>query len=84
MTAWQPIETAPRDGTHILAILVLPPSKVRSGYNSYIYEVWWSEYAKKGKSVLFEGQYFSGWQPWPFEANPTHWMPLPPPPEVTP
>lgn len=60
---WQPIETAPKDGTNILVF----------GYGDMtvvhwnIYGLYWNlsesgAYAENGE-----------WQP-------THWMPLPPPP----
>lgn len=63
---WQPIETAPKDGTRILLC----------GKNGKIAD---SHYGQP-----------DGWANprcfiWPYvNANPTHWMPLPKPPEQTP
>ena len=68
MTGWQPIGTAPKDGAEIL--LYFPEGKIGS--------------AKWRKGI------FGGPKEW-FSAEgsrlclaydpPTHWMPLPPPPE---
>lgn len=59
---WQPIETAPRDGTPILVAV--------EGGRFYADKAEWTA---------------SGWA-YPChnhgpEISPTHWMPLPPPPE---
>ncbi len=73
---WQPIETAPRDGTHIL---VYPPT-------------WYGEFA----SIAYWHSELSGRCTEPYwkrtdalnriimclENPPTHWMPLPPPPQT--
>ena len=66
---WQPIETAPKDGTRILAYW---PDTY--GNNSAVQvETWWGPWGKA-----------STWQSafeWADGACvPTHWMPLPPPP----
>lgn len=70
---WQPIETAPKDG---IAILVHIPGDRRP-----VQEAWWA--------LSYEGG--PGYWSTPFGPNgrgyiiladsPTHWMPLPPPPE---
>lgn len=59
MAEWQPIETAPKDGTKILA------------FNK------WGEY---GVAEWVESQqcWFAGYDDF---TAPTHWMPLPEPPE---
>jgi hypothetical protein len=62
MSDWQPIETAPKDGTKILAW----------EFDDYTI-VWWGVSA-------------SGWYGWKFSDDwiscyPTHWQPLPAPPE---
>ena len=64
MSEWQPIETAPRDGTDILV-----------GYTT-------------GEICIlhFDAATFAWWDhlgAYEF-PDPTHWMPLPPPPETTP
>lgn len=59
---WQPIDTAPTDGTNVLVLL-------------------------KSGSVM-QAEFWDFWMPVYFSATkiePTHWMPLPPPPaEVKP
>jgi hypothetical protein len=62
---WQPIETAPKDGTHILAwpcwdIVYVVKWTNRGQYGSYWVEASGEEYS---------------------DADPTHWMPLPEPPK---
>lgn len=79
MSSWQPIETAPTDGTPVLG--------------------WNAEYgARETRSVTytpgspgFEAGRTDRWWRWSEPKNswlmawdPTHWMPLPPPPEVKP
>lgn len=63
---WQPIETAPIDGTEILA-----------GAESWIgvpYPVT-SKFIDGKWATVFDGKWL------PYEPQPTHWMPLPEPPE---
>lgn len=65
MSEWQPIETAPKDGTHVLMYR-----------RQDISEAWWQ---KKfiGEGYEWGG---TGWA-YPDFAPPTHWMPLPEPPK---
>jgi hypothetical protein len=73
MTEWQPIETAPRDGTSVLLFATQNPhdmvdykgAQVLSGYWCQLDEAWCST-----------GSTWTG----PF-YDPTHWMPLPEPPK---
>jgi hypothetical protein len=76
---WQPIETAPKDGTHIL--LFDPEADYDSSWNDYegrylprIAVAHWKPYPNGYGG--WKG-YYSG-----IDAieNPTHWMPLPEPP----
>ena len=74
LTGWQPIETAPRDGTEIL---MTNGVDVSSGQ-------WFSEY---GGTYDQEGapngdERDAGWMDWigGMQPDPTHWMPLPSPP----
>ncbi len=61
---WRTIESAPKDGTHMLML-----------QDGYISEAWWrldvfeKEYEWGGSSWSYA--------PW---KQPTHWQPLPPPP----
>ena len=59
---WQPIETAPRDGTEIL--------------------LWEQEFDLYAVGIFSElQQEWIGWEEWSEPMNPSHWMPLPEPPE---
>jgi hypothetical protein len=70
---WQPIETAPKDGRQVL--LFSPgsiPEVVVGKWETYEGdpgEAWWA-YAETALSDLF-GE---------VDPEPSHWMPLPPPP----
>ncbi len=62
---WQPIETAPKDGTEILVVYPRQGGVMQLVYWRHHYRSWMS----KGETV-------SG-----LETNATHWMPLPEPPQ---
>jgi hypothetical protein len=72
---WQPIETAPKDGTHIL---------VYFGPGCGIYQCFWSE-EPFGKGIgswcvtdnKYEDRPLRGYS----EGADSHWMPLPEPPK---
>lgn len=71
MTGWQPMETAPKDGTRILAYVS------RKADEANICEIWWEpEYAYDNWCVFF------GWwdDDWDLCHEPIAWMPKPPPP----
>lgn len=61
---WQPIETAPKDGTNIL---------IHELGDTFV--AWWLN----GLERWVDGKWteMDGWVTY----DPTHWMPLPPPPE---
>lgn len=72
---WQPIETAPKDGTEIIAMYMHIDTQIV--HNAFWLEDeegkdtgWWS-YDKSEVSRVQLDDYWT----------PTHWMPLPPPPE---
>ena len=68
---WQPIETAPRDGrTVLLAEPVDGKVFTTPGHWLEDYGGWWEH-----------GSHPTDYVDLPVE-NPTHWMPLPPPPEA--
>lgn len=72
---WRPIETAPKDGTHVLLGRFVPGCE-RDG------RIERDHYRTEGEVAAKAG--FEGWgkfnpQHWPA----THWMPLPPPPSNT-
>jgi hypothetical protein len=98
--AWQPIETAPRDGTAILGWCVHAADPYYDGDRLTIYAAHTEglSHAADGPVVVEWGGAFddSTWESpgcslpdWWFQrgsefevtANPTHWMPIPPPPQ---
>jgi len=72
---WQPIYTAPRDGTNIL---VYEHTKDWTGCEAKIFAVaYWNLAGSGGWDIAFCGGY-----EFDQELNePTHWMPLPAPPK---
>ena len=81
--SWQPIETAPRDGTKFIGF-GKPAYRMPDG----AYQTYWSSF---GEGSIARLDFKAGNGPeggfWYEETNrintwrPTHWMPLPPPPE---
>lgn len=76
MSDWRPIETAPRDGTRVLVSFgargvhaVAWEEPAHSGF-----EIWCVDDGKHGPYAL-RGYLDAG------PTAPTHWMPLPPPPQ---
>ena len=65
MSKWQPIETAPKDGTKILA------------FDPSLFGICLAIWYQGGWYVSEESQDGSGYEDMPI----SHWMPLPPPPE---
>lgn len=85
MINWQPIETAPKDGTHILGYGELTEDKEENeSWLLHYEEIWWEEQKvnvwknqDERTRVLVE----EDWSHWTATAiYPTHWMPLPSPP----
>ena len=73
--SWQPIKSAPRDGTPIL-VFVPPTYDWDKGYCAVA--EWddgdWAAAECRGAEVFG----------WITPTGPTHWMPLPSPPDLTP
>jgi hypothetical protein len=69
MTEWQPIETAPKDGT---AILIWPANASFYGDEATSYVVRWHDW--KEAWIEASGEEYAAFYP-------THWMPLPAPPK---
>jgi hypothetical protein len=80
---WQPIETAPRDGTAMLVMRDIWPgtksgrAEECNGHNTYV-AAWWAseDDDSKGRWVCYMDAVFDPTCP----IRPTHWMPLPAPP----
>ena len=75
MSDWQPIETAPKDGTLVLLFQLVPPRMTGADHDiPHIYiSSWW-----KGNDLNPPN-----WKDH-FLGQPTHWMPLPKPPSPSP
>ena len=67
--SWQPIETAPRDGTWIVGL-------VDGAYPAIMY---WAPLSGYGERYPWIGRDHSAYR----EESVAHWMPLPPPPALT-
>ena len=69
MSEWQPIETAPKDGKYILAV------RNAVGHRAVTVIVFDEVLGWVGRTVEDEKKMV--------KYQPTHWMPLPEPPEAT-
>ncbi len=83
MSKWKPIETAPLDGTAILVMRDIWPG-TKSGRaeecdatNTYVVAWWQNENADSGAWTCYMDMILDPECP----IVPTHWMPLPWPPE---
>jgi len=80
---WQPIETAPKDGTAILVWHPEPhvsrPADELGTYadNQTILIAWWHDYGTGNGHFYIDEKDSTGDHDWMY---PTHWMPLPEPP----
>ena len=66
MSEWKPIDTAPKDGTRILAFW---PDSGDGVDNEAEARTWWEN-----------DRWENPWGSSLYDPPPTHWMPLPPPP----
>jgi len=83
MSEWQPIETAPKDGTWVL----LSGGGIYYGWDGDTIPTavvgQYTDYLNGGTTnphwqfAWYDGGYYGEY------ASPTHWMPLPPPPDGT-
>jgi len=69
VSEWKPIETAPKDGTWFLGLYPLTQE-----YQERIAVTNWDDTACDGPRFSDVGDWFF--------SHPTHWMPLPLPPEA--
>jgi hypothetical protein len=78
VSEWQPIETAPRDGTPFLAF-----NPLVGVYHTAYTTRWTGEPNEEGYEGFPCGFWHSGGRCYPFgkwDCVPSHWMPLPEPP----
>ena len=77
---WQPIETAPKDGTKFLGFGG-SPDHYHDEYDdtrSDMAVMWWDDYAGGGwRFCSYDGKTYGEWD------DPTHWMLLPAVPQTT-
>ena len=73
MSEWQPIETAPKDGEEVLLWLGAPWCRVEKALWFNPWKAWVTEAPGDGADTE---RYGIG------SLVPTHWMPLPQPPET--
>ena len=79
MTQWQPIETAPRDGTVIIMWLKEPyAQQVGIGYRPITQVIIGDLFEETVGDDCMICSPYGDW------CSVTHWMPLPDPPEPTP
>ena len=77
-SAWKPIESAPRDGTAILVYWHSPHVEEHTVCDvNCAVSAWWSEEGENGEWIC----YMDMPEDPTLHFDPTHWMPLPPPPE---
>ena len=74
MSGWKPIETAPKDGTVILVgVWGFGPDIASASWNGKFWDMEIYGYEYCGYEYCGDPEF----------SDPTHWMPLPSPPEVT-
>ena len=85
MMDWQPIETAPKDGTEVIGIYC----REWDHFEKTIYGPWTIAF-KRGKWMaswdgwnIIESETYAGTTDKEPDMEPTHWMPLPEPPTAS-
>lgn len=73
MSDWQPIDTAPKDGSWVLLWLPSP--------RSYLVKARWLDSEEYVDDIWHEWQQQGGDRVRCILPGPTHWMPLPKPPK---
>ena len=68
---WRPIETAPRDGRTVLAYF---PAQAGHAARQDVIAVYWTGWGG--------GRWETAWSGAKLNAKPSHWMPLPDPPQM--
>jgi hypothetical protein len=77
MSNWQPIETAPKDGTHILAWSRYDEPHIVGWSGAGAGRGRWLSYGCDGPAISSQSDFGTDYQ----ESMPTHWQPLPEPPQ---
>lgn len=77
---WQPIETAPKDGTRIFLFFPEWRHSVQPGHWLDSKEIRYGKIYRESAQWIVEGSAFFSIHERKLE--PTHWMPLPDPPKV--
>jgi len=83
MGEWQDINTAPKDGTAVLVMRNDWPGTASgfaeecNGHNTYV-AAWWADDEVGGAWICYMDRMSEPRCP----IEPTHWMPLPPPPNT--
>lgn len=86
MSEWQPIETAPKDGTNFLACI---GNAHADDWQCSLFIMFWCEsgaYGDRDKGFWadwgqgLDSEEFDGHEEWSRRFDITHWMPLPTPP----
>jgi hypothetical protein len=82
MSDWQPIETAPRDGTHIW--LFYPEARGGEDYSGIVEACWptWDDHDPTWRGPYSDGLECTLRHCTNVSGEPTHWMPLPEPPAI--
>lgn len=81
VTRWQPIETAPKDGTHILICRVVDGCLDGEMEITHWFEIERSTY-EPIEGGMFRKVIHEPWRSWNGNGHrATHWMPLPEPPQ---
>ena len=86
MSEWQPIETAPKDGTEVIGCHSQDWSEI--GMKPIIYGPWtmafdagqWRSSWDRVRVINYMGDF--GTEYAELDIQPTHWMPLPEPPKA--
>jgi hypothetical protein len=77
---WQPIETAPKDGT-VVDLWVKESNGVAERWSDCCWDNRFNEHARKRSEMEFVDGWWSGSCPIGYSGETvSHWMPLPPPP----
>jgi hypothetical protein len=78
MSEWQPISTAPKDGSGILAVLVWKDDGEFYDVQTIRWQDTWGEWVPSAVLIHMENTGDPS-----DDVTPTHWMPLPEPPRAT-